>query len=416
YSPPGNQSSQGYIETTTNGTTTTVGSTFTSGVTTAAEGMGTVEGITISGGGSWGESLSSIYTDSENTTWTDATGYASASNSSSYYNPTATNVMNHNLDTILIWLNPEAVVTGTNDVPSSFSLTEAPIPNHTDSLADVLSVVALDMEETQAGAPVTQYNPTGAVGVTTVKLADLDPQGITGDDGVTTFMPGLAAVCASQTLYQEQLAYDIAHPTLSNPASGTGAYCTQTNQCGCTPADFANILEQDMLLDYTATTTDGVTTYASHSTAQTTDPTTLDESGQTTCEKNPIPAGSNCRYVVIPSEAGGIDPYSPPLNEASPDSYAQTDSKSSTLTDGTTSSYSISINFGLSIPLYSLKVTDTWTWTDTESTGTTTGSANTMNLSLKTSTVSCDEYPAIYEDTIYHTFVFAVPEGNYGCT
>jgi hypothetical protein len=38
-----------------------------------------------------------------------------------------------------------------------------------------------------------------------------------------------------------------------------------------------------------------------------------------------------------------------------------------------------------------------------------------MSVTLKSSTVACDEEVSIYEDTEYHTLVFQVPANVTGC-
>jgi len=414
YAPPGDQSSQGYSTSTTNGTTTTVGSDFTFSSNTEIGTSAGEYGISMSNGGTTGFSDSSTYSSSQTETITDATTYSNNCDSLAAYNPSGSNVVNHSCDEILIWLNPEVIVYGTGDVPSDFSLAAAPIADYSASIADVIEVPALDMEETTD--TVTPRNPTGAAGITTVDVSVLDPQEIEGNSDTPTFMPGLAAVCANQTLYQEQLAYDIANPTKANGNSGGTQYCTQANQCGCTYADFAPILQQDALLGYACTTnSSGVITSCTASPYnQTTDPTTLDGSGQATCEKNPIPSKSDCRYVMIPAASGSTAPFQAKLQNGDPYTHTVTDSNSSTITEGSSESQIVSETGGFSTPFFSIKETDTWTWTNTESTGTTTGSANSMNLTLQTNTSSCEEWVSLFEDTIYHTFVFQTL-GSTGC-
>ena len=415
YAPPGDQSSQGYTTSTTNGTTTTVGSTFTYSSNSEIGVSSTVDGITGSAGGTTGFSFTTIYSSSETQTFTDADTYSNNNNTLAYYNPNSSNVANHNLDEILVWLNPEVVVNGTGEVPSAFSLTAAPILDYSAAIADMIGVAAQDMEPTTTNT-VTPRNPNGAVGVTTVLVAVLDPQEIEGNNDTPTFMPGLATVCANQALYQEQLAYDIANPTKANGNNGGTQYCTQANQCGCTFADFAPIVQQDALLGYTCTkNASGVITSCTASPySETTDPTTLDGSGKSTCEKNPIPAGSDCRYVMVPAGLGSTAPFQAELEEGVPYGHVVTDSNTSTLTRGATESQSETETSGFSTPFFKLSSSDGWTWTNTETTGTTTGSANSMNLTLQTNTTSCSEWVSLFEDTIYHTFVFQTL-GSVGC-
>jgi hypothetical protein len=412
YAPPGNQSSQAYSSALTNGTTTSTGKSFSESLDYSLTSQ--VLGA-LTGGGTWGQTTTGSTSSSFTTTWTNATNYFTDDNSNTYYNPPGNptpDMINHNWDTFLIWLNPQPMVFGDGGIPSDWYQSVAPVPGFNGLAAWVIEVVAQDIEATPQGAPVTERNPNGAVGVTTVLLPQLEPIE-SGPSDEEYFLPGLAKICANQTLYQEQLAYDIANPTNPNPPSGPGAICTQANQCGCTPADFAQIVQTDLLIGYTSQTVNGVTTYTAHPYPGQTDPTTLDKSGGGPggiCEKNPIPKNSDCRYVMVPASPGATSPLIEPLSTEGGDTYTVTDQTIS----GFQTSASISTTEGdtWGIGLYfPLKITDTWTWTDTESTTNSNGVVDTMSVTLRTSSTTCGlESVNIYEDTIFHTFVFAVSD------
>lgn len=395
YSPPGNQSTQSYTNTSTTGTISSISSSFTQAYEfTFSSGLKT-DAISIGGTAFWGFSVGSTSNHTFAQTWSDALGYGSDDNSSSTYNPTGSDSANHNLDTFYIWLNPE--VSGTEGaVSSTYTVTSQPIPGVSATIADTVAVPAITLEPAPAG--MTVLNPTGTAGVSTVPLSILVPQAIPNDQGTgNSYMPGLAAICKDQSLYSQQLA---------NP---TQVVCTQANQCGCTPDDFAGILATDPLLNYSSVT-GTVNPYP-----DTVSPLSLDGSGSSVCGQNPIPAGSDCRYVIVPISAGSTTPQFLPLTGSGSNTYQQTDSTTSSLSTGATTSYNTGFSFGGGSLLASANFKATWTWTDSESTGTTNGSANSLAILLKTSTASCNQNVNVFEDTVYHTFAFQVPTGNFGC-
>ncbi len=57
----------------------------------------------------------------------------------------------------------------------------------------------------------------------------------------------------------------------------------------------------------------------------------------------------------------------------------------------------------------SLKNQYTWTWADSQGIGTSTGGTNTMSVTLNTWNANCQEEVNLYEDTLYHTYVFQAP-------
>lgn len=391
YSPPGNQSAEGYGASTTNGTTTTVGSsfsfseqlTFTAGIPDVLSGSASVGWATTS-------SNSSAFTQ----TFTDATAIATDDNSNLTYNPTKSDSINHNLDSFVLWLNPQVQVLsdGTNfTTPVSYTTGSQPTSGLTTVVADILPPVpAITMEAT----------PPGTKGVTTVPVGYLIPQAIASDvDGVNSYMPGLGAICKSNSLYTQQLTADLATPAGQTPP----AICTQANQCGCAPSDFVQILQSDPLLNYNGTT------YTATPYAGTESPLELDASGATACGENPVPKADSCRYVIVPISTGSTTPLFEPLSGSDGVTYTVSDATSTTETDGGSTNWSLGISYGTGPIFAQLKTTDTWTWTDNWSIGSASGTANTMSVALKTSTAACEEDVNIYEDTWFHTYAFQVP-------
>ncbi len=391
YSPPGNQSAQGYGSSTTNGTTTTVGSSFS-----FTEQLTFTSGIpnVLSGSASVGWSTTSTNSSAFTQTWSDATSVATDDNSNTTYNPTKSDSINHNLDSFVLWLNPQVRVlsNGTNfATPVSYTTGSQSTSGLTSIVADILPPIpAITMEAT----------PPGTSGVTTVPVGYLIPQAIASDvDGVNSYMPGLGTICKNNSLYAQQLAADLATPAGQTPP----AICTQANQCGCAPSDFVKILQSDPLLNYNGTT------YTASPYAGTESPLELDASGATACGENPVPKADSCRYVIVPIETGSTTPLFEQLSGSDGLTYTVSDGTSTTETNGGSTNWSVSISFGGGPIVAQLKTTDTWTWTDNWSIGSSSGTANTMSVALKTSNADCEEDVNIYEDTWFHTYAFQVP-------
>jgi sugar lactone lactonase YvrE len=422
YSPPGNQSSQGYGSATTTGTITTVGSSFTFGnVATFSTGIPSI----LSASGSVGYSYTTNESDAFTETFTSTTTITTDDNSSSSFNQkgldgqTLSDAVNHHLDTFEIWLNPLVTMQSNGTTPVSYTVNSQPITinGEPSPILDIIGVPAIVMEAAPAG--VTTLNPTGAAGVSTVPVAWLIPQAYAQTSQVNAYGPGLGAICTNNLLYQQQLAEDLANPT--NPAQ----ICTQGNQCGCTPSDFAGILKTNPLLNYNSTT------YTASPYAGTVSPLELDSlpttsgpgSGPVTCGKNAVPNGSNCRYVVIPyagtntpqTASQNAVPQPEPLQGATYPGFMMNDSSATTETLGGSDGNSLSVTVGGGPLALNLKDQATWTWTENQSVGNTYGTANSMALTLKSTTATCDENVSIFEDTEYHTFVFQIPTGNLGC-
>jgi hypothetical protein len=385
YSPPGNQSFQGYTNTTTDGTTTTVGSSFTfSYELTFSSGIADA----FDAGGSTGFSTTSSNSSAFTQTYTDAISVSSDDNSNTTYNPGKTDTVDHNLDTFVIWLNPQVTVYSVGTTATSYTTGSQATPGVSAIVIDTVLIPAAAMEVVPGS--VTAANPAG---VTSVPLSDLEQQAIAGLNG-NSYMPGLAAICKNQTYYPNSCSKD------------------PNGQCGCVPSDFAAILATDPLLNYPGEQYAGtVDPLEADSLATTTGP----GSGPTICGENPLPANSNCRYVIVPIDAGSTTPQFSQLTGGGKDSYMQSDSTSSTLTTGSGWSYNVGVSYQAGPLIAQLKEQYMWTWADTESTGKTTGESNTLTVNLQTSTTDCTENVNIFEDTLYHTFVFQAPTGANGC-
>jgi hypothetical protein len=370
YSTPGNRSQSGFTNTTTDGTTTSVTDSTTIGntVTFSAGGEFLGTGSTVSW--SYGHSNTTGNTSAATATIAQATGVANATNS------TAPNAINHPQDLFIIWLNPAVLITQTGNSSGTFSM-----GTKLQSPGDPNPGQPQAQDQVEVFAQSMMANPQG---VTTVPVEILKPQSFNGQT-----LPGLANVCA-------------------NPISGYPGTCTQANQCGCVPSDFTPILNLDPLLNFSPTQS----------------PLDADTSGAAVCA-NPS-SSSKCRYVPVtvapgssvqvnellagPQQVGGNIPVN---------TFTQTDSNQTTLTENE----SVADTVGMTIehvfkPLFGnfgLRSQTQWIWTHSESQGVINGRAHTMSVTLSSSTVDCSEQIPIFEDTVYHTFVFQQPAANPSC-
>lgn len=170
-------------------------------------------------------------------------------------------------------------------------------------------------------------------------------------------VPGLANVCA--------------HPL---PPS----QCTQANLCGCVPSDFAPILAADPLVGVSTTTP-----------LSQLDPNRYISVSLTTLE------GPTCAGCDVPGNTFTE-------SDAAVTSQTSTETTSSTVGFTTSSGFDF---FGGGI---SLVRSSEFTWTNSMSQGKSDGTAHTENLTVQTTSVGCREAVDIYEDTVYHTFAFAL--------
>jgi hypothetical protein len=372
YDTPGNKSSNGFQDALTDGTTTSTGKSFMVGnTTTFSVNFGFLFGTsTLSW--SYGDATTTGNSTAVTSTISDATGVANASAGSG-----TPNTINHDQDLFIIWLNPAVEIFQTGPTSETYALgtqlqtTGDPDPGEPE-IQDQVEVFA------QAMLP-----SAGNGNLTTVPLNILKEQIV---DGQT--LPGLANVCADPIYYPNS--------------------CTFANQCGCKPSDFAGILSQDPILNYTSTES----------------PLNANTDSAALCT-NSAPT-AKCRYVPImtsdgsgvqetevlsgPDEAGGNSP---------PNTFVQTDTTTTTQT--LTESQATSVGFswkqmwGTAGSGVGLQNATTWTWTNSESTGKINGTAHTMSVTFSSSTVDCYQHIPIFEDTVFHTFVFTQPVGDTSC-
>jgi len=370
YDAPGSHSSNGFTTATTNGTTTSVGSSFQSGntVTFSVGGGFLGTGSTISW--TYGHSTTTGNSTADTSTITQATGVANASGGTA-------NAIDHKQDLFILWLNPAVMIIQTGDTTGTFSMgTQAqgnndPSPGQPE-IQDQVEVFASTMV-------------ANAQGQTTVPLAILVPQLVNSQH-----LPGLGNICANNAAYQNNT-------------------CTFANQCGCVPSDFAPILAQDPLLNF----------------APTDNPLNADTSGAAACT-NPS-STAKCRYVPVMVANGSstqitellAGPQSPggniPVN-----TFTQTDSTQTTqtLSESTSNSVGVSVNHTIGAgmgPHFGIGTANTWVWTSNQSTGKINGTSNSMTVTFSSGTVGCFQNIPIFEDTVYHTFVFQQPSGNPSC-
>lgn len=367
YAAPGNASSSGFTNSSTDGTTTSITQSFTGGSTSTFTTGFSFLGIGASSSFSLGTSQTSGNTSAFTETFTDSSGVANVSGG-------ASNKINHKNDLFLIWINPAIQIVSTGSGTWLYSIgtqlqgSGDPSPGSPE-VPDVVEVFASAMQANSAG-------------VTTVPAAILNPQVINGQT-----LPGLASICVNL-----------------NKTEYSAGKCTLAGQCGCVPNDFKEILAQDPLLNFSTTES----------------PLNADTSGATACA-NPV-SSDKCRYVPVPNAPGSTVQETELL--AGPqtaggnrpvNTFNQTDSNTKTQTFSESISQTSAYSWGVSLFGSGFSSATQWTWTNAESTGAINGTANSMDVSLSSTTVGCNQQIPIFEDTVYHTFVFQQPAGNNSC-
>jgi hypothetical protein len=150
--------------------------------------------------------------------------------------------------------------------------------------------------------------------------------------------------------------------------------------------------------------------------SSTANPLNADTSGVAACTA-PTSADS-CRYIPANASALLAGPESPG-GDIPTNSFTQTDQN--TLTQTYSESFSNTQGFSWKVNLLvagngpSFANANEMTWTNSESSGAINGTTNSQNVNLSSGTVDCYQEITIYEDTVFHTFVFQQPAGNNSC-
>jgi len=357
YAPPGNQSSNGFTTSTTDGSTTSVGSSF------AAESTITFNAgwDFFSSSQSFGTTLTEGNTEAFTETFTDATGISNKSN------PSNPNAVNHSQDLFVIWLNPSIRLVITGSSSATYGVGTQLEANGQPEPVDSVQVTAEVMQNNTVPANILQLQYDVETGV-----SDL---------------PGLASICANQSQYVNN--------------------CLKGSPCGCVASDFAPILALDPLLSYSTNQnpmgadTSGVAACSLG---------TITPADKCRYVQVPTAPGSTIQVTALlqgPDCAG--------CNQT-PNTFTQTDQAQETQTFSESIAETVASSVKVSLPSNgpSLESQTKWTWTNSESVGEINGYANSMSITLLSSTVDCYMQIPVFEDTMFHTFVMYQPssEGN----
>lgn len=365
YVPPGNKSTVGYSSSTTNGTTDSYTSTFdTSNTVQLSSSLkGSDDGVSFgfTGGGSFGSETSGSVTNTETSSVQNTQGTTVSSSE---------DIIDHTQDLLTIWTNPQITVANfggstlvyptvgygnTNLVYSLGNSVYNPTSASSGSVVNGDAAVTDDMSTVSATVAQLQ-NPTALLVGQLVH--QVKPDG--------TLVAGLLSMCAQR----------VAESACTQAAaSATG--------CGCTAADFSSIVQQDPFFN------PGI---ADHSIAGI---NAADPNGE--------------RFAPVVSPAGGDETLLLASGQTSTATVTDTNTTSVTLTYKSTVTDSMSIGFSLgygSSASFGITDSDKDTLTQEESTGSSNGTTHTQQVSLATSSAGCYENLNVYEDTVFHTFVF----------
>lgn len=358
YVTPGNHSNNSFTDALTDGITTGIGSSFAN-TTSITYSVGLNFLGLLGSTASWTTSQTNTvgYTELTTQTISSAVGVGLASNASS------PNTVSHIGDLFVIWTNPAVQIYQTGPQSIEYGLGTQP---QTAGDPDPGSPQAYSVDEqVQAAAMQNGQVPFGA----------LTPY--TAPDGEK--LPGLGNICASTQYYPNS--------------------CTPANQCGCTSQDFAGILAQDLVLNYPATET----------------PLDADGSPSDYCSSGNPATTDNCRYIPVltsekeplsvllsgPDEPGLGSPVTP-LSLTDMYQIATTQTTSTAQTVGFT--YGYNFNPGGNGP--TITTGTSFTWSNSQSSGEVNSTAHTMQGQLSSSTVSCYDFINVFEDTVFHTYLF----------
>lgn len=291
---------------------------------------------------------------SEGVSFTTSASHGNTSSTTTSYQATsgdglfsAQQAIDHNQDQVFLLIDPTITVTQTGDLQGGNAPGYFTVGGSLDSTGTFTQGEPAD---------ILNVNIAGLKNPTLIPLEILEPQVV--QPGTT--LPGLSFICANPL------------PALQ---------CTQQNACGCTAADFAPIVQQDELANVT---------------------------DQTIALNNIDPI----RFVYVTDEPlQGPDQGGAAAVKVT---FALTDS--GLTSQGTTNGQSYGVGYshkwGASTPGdLSISVTNqtTFTYARNTSSGITDGTAHTGTVTLGTNYPQCFEYVDVYEDTIFHTFAYALP-------
>lgn len=224
YAPPGDKSSNGYTNSQTDGTSTSVGASFTQGSTETVGGGFSFEGIGSTLDWITGEADTSGYNEASTNTISNAASVGLGS---------TVNKMSHQQDLFIIWLNPEITFQANSSDSGSYNISTQ-IQSASDPEAGQLEGV--DSVEVTAETMVNG----------TVDQSKLNQQQMYDSNTQSYYyVPGLASICKNLNVSEYQ-----SHS------------CTTADQCGCQTTDWTPILAQDPLLDYSNTESPSMRTQA----------------------------------------------------------------------------------------------------------------------------------------------------------